>query len=392
MLRLKLLLFTAIPLLAVQPMVAGTLAVGSCKAKVPSFATISQAVTAAPAGATIMVCPGIYPEQVTIPQSLTLTGISDSNQDTAIITVPSTGLVANATSVFGESIAAQVLVQGGPVNINNIAVDGTGGDLQCGGSTWIAGMYYAPGSSGTVNHAKVSGQTDGGCGVGVWVENADGPDKFVTVQNSSVHDVDGFGIFVASSASSPNLFASIKGSVVAVSTSALIGVGLDNVTGSVNGNDVSNAMFGIVNTASNVSIAFNTTSLTTAGVALQGGGTVANNRISASNLGVWFFSDGGVVQLNRISNISGSAVEFNCSAAIVSGNTINDAATGLDNTPIGFTGSNTFNNTVTVRGGSCGAAAASKTALAATASGVGTRSGASLWQWRTPASPYASMK
>lgn len=391
MLRLKLLLFTAIPVLVAQPMMAGTLAVGSCKAKVPSFATISAAVIAAPAGSTILVCPGIYPEQVAIPQSLTLEGISDSNQDIAIITVPSTGLVTNATSVFGESIAAQVLVQGGPVNINNIAVDGTGGDLQCAGSTWIAGMFYAAGSSGTVNHAKVSGQTDTGCGVGVWAENADGADKFVTVQNSSVHDVDGFGIFVASNASTPNLFASIKGNVVAVSTSGLIGIALDNVNGSVNGNDVSNAMFGIVNTASNVSIAFNTTSLTTAGVALQGGGTVANNRISASNLGVWFFSDGGVVQSNRISNISGSAVEFNCSAAIVSGNTINDAATGLDNTPVGFTGANTFNNTVTVRGGSCGAAA-SKTALAATASGVGTRSGASLWQWRTPASPYASMK
>src|SRR5512144_189806 len=110
MLRYRLLLLSAIPLLAVQPIIASTLAVGSCKAKVPSFATISAAVTAAPAGSTILVCPGIYPEQVAIPQSLTLEGIPDSNQDIAIITVPSTGLVANATSVFGESIAAQVLV------------------------------------------------------------------------------------------------------------------------------------------------------------------------------------------------------------------------------------------------------------------------------------------
>src|SRR5580765_7675010 len=119
MLRLKLLLFTAIPLLAVQSMMASTLAVGSCKAKVPSFATISAAVTAAPAGSRILVCPGTYPEQVTIPQSLTLEGISDSNQDIAVITVPSTGLVTNATSSFGESVAAQVLVQGGPVTLNN---------------------------------------------------------------------------------------------------------------------------------------------------------------------------------------------------------------------------------------------------------------------------------
>jgi hypothetical protein len=392
MLRFKLMLVTTISLLAAQPMLAGTFAVGSCKAKVPSFANISAAVAAAPAGSTILVCPGIYPEQVVIPQSLNIAGISDSNQDIAIITVPQTGLTTNATSVFGESIAAQVLVQGGSVNLSNIAVDGTGGDQQCAGNTWVAGIYYAPGSSGMVNHAKVSNQADAGCGVGLWAENADGPDKFVTFQNSSVHDVDGFGIFVVSSASSPNLFASVRGNVVSVSTAGLIGIGVEGVTGVVSGNDVSNAFFGIANTAKDVSIVFNTTTSTTTGLALQGGGSISNNRIAGSNIGVLFFSDGGVVQANRISNVSGTAVEFNCSSAIVSGNTINDAAVGLDNAPVGFTGTNIFNNTVTVQGGSCGAAAAMKTSSAVTTAGVSTRSGTSLSQWRTPASPYASMK
>src|SRR5215475_4623887 len=177
MLRHKLMLLIPIPLLAVQPMMAGTLAVGSCKARVTSFATISAAVAAAPAGSTICICPGIYPEQVTIPQSLTLTGVSDSNQDIAIITVPPTGLVSNASSFFGEAIAAQVLVQGGPVNLNNIAVDGTNGGLQCAGNTWVSGIFYASGSSGTVNHAKTNNQTNGGCSVGIWAENADGPDR-----------------------------------------------------------------------------------------------------------------------------------------------------------------------------------------------------------------------
>jgi hypothetical protein len=392
MLRYKLMLLSAIPLLGVQTLMAGVFQVGSCKAKVPSFATISAAVSTVPAGSRILVCPGLYPEQVTITQAMTLEGVADSNQDIAMITVPSTGLVANSSSVFGESIAAQLLVQGGPVNIENIAVDGTGGDLQCAGSTWIAGMFYAPGSSGQVNHAKVSGQTDAGCGVGIWAENVDGSDKSVTVQNSSVHDMDGFGIFVASGAASPNLSASIRGNVVSVSPTALIGIGLSNVTGSVNGNDVSNGMFGIVNVSNNVSIALNTTSQTTAGIALQGGGSVNNNRILSSNLGVWFFSDGGVVRLNRISSISGSAVEFNCSAAIVAGNTINDAAIGLDNAPVGFTGRNSFNNTTTITSGACGAAAAKVSSLAAGASISGSRSGASIWQWRTPASPYGSLK
>jgi hypothetical protein len=384
-------LVSAIPLLAAQSLMAGTFTVGSCKPKVPSFATISAAVSSVPPGSTILVCPGSYPEQVTITQSLTLVGIADSNQDLAMITVPSTGLVANSSSIFGESVAAQLLVQGGPVTINNIAVDGTGGDLQC-ANTWVAGIFYSAGSSGLVNHAKVSGQVNAGCGVGIWAENSDGPDKFVTIQNSSVHDVDGFGIFVASGAASPNLFASVRGNVVSVGGSGLIGIALDNLTGSITGNDVSNAMFGIVNAGSDVSIAFNSASLATAGIVLEGGGTVTNNRISNANIGLVFLADGGVAHLNRISAISGSGVEFNCSAAIVSGNTINDAAIGLNNAPLGFTGSNSFDNTATVNGGGCGPAAAQKSGLAATASVGGTRSGVSIFQWRTPASPYGSMK
>jgi hypothetical protein len=393
MLRFKLMLLTAIPLLGVQPLMAGVYQVGSCKAKVPGFATISAAVSTVPAGSKVLVCPGVYPEQVTIPQAMTLEGVMDSNQNLATITVPSTGLAANSSSVFGESIAAQLLVQGGPVNISNIAVDGTGGDLQCAGITWVAGMFYAPGSSGTVKQAKVSNQTDLGCGVGIWAENVDGDDKFVTIQNNSVHDMDGFGIFVVSGAASPNLFATIRGNVVSMAPSALIGIGLANVTGAVNGNEVSNAMFGIVNTATNVSIASNTIAQTTAGIALQGGGSVNNNKISNSTLGVWLFSDGGVVRQNRISAIGGSAIAFNCSAAIVSTNSINDAAVGLDNAPVGFTGRNTFNNTATINSGSCGAvASAARTSGLAAAASSGTRSGASIWQWRTPASPYASSK
>jgi hypothetical protein len=394
MLRLKLMLLSAIPLLAVQPLMASTFVVGSCKAKVASFATISAAVSTVPAGSTVLVCPGTYPEQVTITQSMTLVGIADSNQDIAMITVPSTGLITNSSSLFGESIAAQVLVQGGPVTLNNIAVDGTGSDLQCAGGTWVSGIFFAPGSSGQVNHGKVSGQVNGGCGVGIWAENTDGPDKFVTVQNSSVHDVDGFGIFVASNAASPNLFASIKGNVVSVGGTGLIGIGLTNVTGSVTGNDVSNAMFDMVSAGADVSIAFNTASLATAGIAMEGGGSVTNNRISGANTGLFLFSDGGVVHLNRISAISGPAIEFNCNSAIVSGNTINDAAIGVDNAPPGFTGVNSFDNTVTVKGGSCGviAATAQKAALTAAPSTADAVSGTSIWQWRTPASPYASLK
>lgn len=49
---------------------AATLYVGSCA--VPSKPTIQSAVTASAPGGIVKVCPGTYPEQVTINKSLTL--------------------------------------------------------------------------------------------------------------------------------------------------------------------------------------------------------------------------------------------------------------------------------------------------------------------------------
>jgi hypothetical protein len=47
-----------------------------------NFTTISAAVIGVPAGSKIQVCPGTYPEQVTISQPLTLEGISSGNATT----------------------------------------------------------------------------------------------------------------------------------------------------------------------------------------------------------------------------------------------------------------------------------------------------------------------
>ncbi len=51
-----------------------TLTVGTCLGASP-YTTIQAAVTAAASGATVQVCPGAYPEQVTITKSLNLTGL-----------------------------------------------------------------------------------------------------------------------------------------------------------------------------------------------------------------------------------------------------------------------------------------------------------------------------
>src|SRR6202030_893574 len=107
---------------------AATLTVGTCPAA--GFSTIQSAVNAAHAGDTVNVCPGSYPEQVSINKSLTLQGIAVGNQDAAVIAAPAGGLVANATDPrtgFGE--AAQVLVTPGTkrstsVKLQNLTIDG----------------------------------------------------------------------------------------------------------------------------------------------------------------------------------------------------------------------------------------------------------------------------
>jgi hypothetical protein len=392
MLRLRLLFFAALLLLAVHPLMAdNNFVVGTCKPRLHSFTTISAAVSSVPPGSTILVCPGTYAEQVVIAQPLTLQGIASANQDQAVIAVPGAGLAANVTSAFAQAVAAQVLVQTpGPVNISNITVDGTGGDLGCSAGTWVAGILYASGSSGAVSRVKVSGQTDGGCGVGVWAENGDGSNQFVSVENSSVHDMDGEGIFAANSSTS-GLNVSIRNNVVSPNAAGLIGIILANVGGIVAGNDVSNAMFGIANLGPGPSISSNTVSLANAGIVLEGGGTVTSNRISSSSFGIWFFADGGNVQSNRITSTSVAGIEFNCHAGYVTHNTVNDAVVGFDQVASNVSESNNFANTGTVSTGGC-ASAAVRASAARTTSHSAALAGGSISQWRTPATPFGLLK
>src|SRR5436853_7384262 len=214
----RLFLVAALPLLVAHTVMADKVAVGTCMPELTSFTTIRDAVSSVPPGSTILVCPGVYPEQVTISQPLTLQGIADSNQDQVMITVPPGGLAATATSMAGQAVAAQVLVQNAnPVNITNIAVYGTGGDQVCATSgTGLAGIFYGSGAPGRINRVRVSGQkANGQCGFGIWAENAGSPKQFVTIQGSSVHDIDNAGIF-AGSGPTPTLAVRMKDNVVIV--------------------------------------------------------------------------------------------------------------------------------------------------------------------------------
>jgi len=381
MLRHRLLLWlAALPLLAVQPLVAANVQVGTCKPKLATFSTISAAVSAVPPGSTIQVCPGTYAEQVTITQPLNLEGVTAGTANQVLITVPSGGLVANVFSMFGEPVAAQVLVQGaGPVNITNITVDGTGGDLGCISNTWIAGIFYGSISSGTVNRARASNQTDGGCGVGIWAENSDSSSQSITIENSTVYNVDGEGIFAASG-DTPTLSVNVSSNVVNPIT-GLAGILAESVNGVVRSNNISNALVGVFDTSPAVSVTSNTITSTEFGMFLTNGGTAVGNQVSGSNIGVFLAAAGATLRNNRIVSSAAAGVELSCFTASVSGNFINDAAVGVDQAPAAI-GSNTFANTATTSTDGCvSSAAASRTTRAN-----------SQEAWHTPATPFGTRR
>ncbi len=392
MVRLKVLLLATVPLLASFPAMAGNFAVGTCKPRLTSFSKISEAVTSVPPGSTVLVCPGVYAEQVTISQPLTLQGIASDNQDQIVITVPSTGLSANVTSIFGEPVAAQLLVQSpGKVDITNIVVDGTGGDQACGTSNiWLSGIFYASGSSGEVERVRTSGQFDENCGVGIWAENGDGSNRFVSIHDSSVHDVDGTGIFVGSGAS-PTLTAFVRRNLVSV-PSAPSGIVVSGNNGVVAENNVTDALAGVFDLAAGVRVSSNTFTNTSIGVLLLAGGTVQSNDILNANYGVFLISDGATIQSNRITLATTAAVEFNCFSGVVSHNTVNDAAVGLDQVPTGFHGSNNFANTGTISTDGCSATPVLAGAARVQSPNTVLSGTPAPLRWRTPATPFGSTR
>jgi parallel beta-helix repeat protein len=186
---------------------AGTFFVGTCVS--PSFATIQAGVNAASAGSTVNVCPGTYPEQVTIDKRLTLQGITVGTANQAVVASPAGGVVANAISLAtGNPLAAQISVHDTPgVTISNLTVDGSDNGIT-GCAPNLIGIYYQD-ASGTVSNVVARNQTAGlnnspinECqwGMGIFVQSGvstvtnKAGTSTVTVANSNVHDFQKNGI------------------------------------------------------------------------------------------------------------------------------------------------------------------------------------------------------
>ena len=337
--RLRVLFLLVIGLLlGVRPMLAANYAVGTCKPSLPNYATISAAVSGVPPFSTVQVCPGTYPEQVTIAQPLTLKGITSGNAGQVVITVPPSGLTV-VTDSYGNSIAALVAVTAGPVNITDITVDGTGSNVTS--PTWDVGIFYESGSSGTVNEITARNLSGGG-GVGVWAENANATNESVTIKNSSFHDIDDSAVITIGS----TLLATVKGNTMQAGSYQVQWFSGGSLTSNViYGGFVGIYVFGPA------TVSGNTLANQSYGIEGFGGVTATSNKISNVSYGIFDFG-GDTYQSNTITK-TGVGIEFGCNTITALHNTINDATIGIDNVPASFSGINTFNSVVTLRTDGC---------------------------------------
>lgn len=308
-------------------------AVGTCEPNLQSFPTIQSAVNGVPSGAIILVCPGNYPEQVTITQPLTLQGVNIGGSGAAVITVPSGGLVQNATlnNLAFPIGGVQVLAEnpGGTVNLTDLVIDGTGGKIPAG---FVGGILYQD-ASGTVSHVVVRHQNTGFIsGMAMLVESFLAP-QTVTVLNSTMNDFDYAGIYLNADPATRLLTVSLKSNIIRGGSQFAFGIGAGSAAGTVQANLVSEVATALNLFNDSLTITANNLSLGTFNfsegtVVLDGGTNIfKNNQLdSASQAGIVLshalssLPDANVVQSNTISN-SSTAVS-GCTGDPVTGNTV----------------------------------------------------------------------
>lgn len=331
----------------------------SCNAQ---FSTIQAGVDAATPGGTVRVCPGTYPEQVTIAKALTLRG------ENAVVIEPSS-VTANATgTASGQPLAAIVLVQNTTdVDIDNVTVDGTNNGIG-GCSPDLVGILYQN-ASGEVNHAavrnvKLSASLNG-CqsGDAILVQSGGGQMSVVNVANSSVHDYQKNGITANESGTQVQIDHNVVTGVGPTTGAAQNGIQIGfGAAGSITRNTVANNVWSpcmslsscantgtgiLVFQSDGVTVQNNKETVSQVGIAINANhAEVTNNQVSDSMVadGIDLIGSDNDAQNNTITHSDDAAVFISGNGNTVQANTINEAAFGVLEAS-GSTGNVIANNT-----------------------------------------------
>jgi hypothetical protein len=220
---------------AAQSASAATVVVGNCVTTLTHFSTIGAAISAVPSGSTVEVCPGNYPEQLSITKKLTLIGLQSGTSGAVVVLPPSGGLGLNATDIFGNPVAAQIFVDSpaGAVTIEHITVDGTGNNVS-GCAPNLEGIYFQN-TSGTITNNVVRNQyltnfaSLGGCQSGLAINiEATTSDNTVTISGNSVRAYQKNGITASGpgpvAASSGTGAGNPQGPIVTINNNYIVGL------------------------------------------------------------------------------------------------------------------------------------------------------------------------
>jgi hypothetical protein len=315
------------------------------------YTTIQTPVDAAASGGTVLVCPGTYPEQVTIRLPLTLRGVTSGNNGAAVISAANVpgGLSSNFNNAFpGFSVYAQVLIQAPNVQLVNLTVDGAGAFSGSCQNLRLVGAGFDTGSSGTLKRIALRNQSVpaplpvGFCQAGFGLF---GIGTSVTVQDSVVRGFDLAGVAASQSlVVDRSVFSAINSGPGPICIALLSGTGtisnntlddcgvvLEQSFGTtVTKNTITRGQILCGTACSTATITENTVAGT--GISIFGGPGAIGNSSVTSGVGFEFSS----IQDNDISGVGvgvflcGTISPFgNGSTSIVSGNTINDASVGV---------------------------------------------------------------
>ena len=411
--------------LVCQTLLAANIYVGSCGA--PAYPTIQAAVTASTSGENIYVCPGTYPEQVTITRNVNLIGVKTGTSGDVVITSPSGGVVLNAYDTYPGAlpVAAQVLIQNaGNVTLTNITVDG-GNNQIAGCGPDLRGIYYQN-ASGTINEVVTRNQVlPGGLtgcqsGEGIFVQSGYSSGQAnVLIENSTVHSFQKNGITVDGPGAQGRLQYNYISGLGPTNGAAENGIQIsDGAQGTVTGNVVTNEIWArdvfpdtgdaasgiLIYSSENVQIENNTVASTQFGIVtvtdptygtIHNSGGLSDKTVIKSNAVLDTFlydaidlcSNSNTVENNVLSNAAESGVHLDssCTSAgnknVVNSNTITESCAGVLNsgTANSIGTANTYNSvgTTVLTGNVCstlsvavvGSAASAQVSQASSATG-----------------------
>jgi len=318
--------------------------VGTKSAACPDaqFSTIQEAVDHASPGTVIRICPGTYPEQVSITKALSLQGES--------------GVVIEPSSVEDnamDGLAPIIRVAGATdVHISDVIVDGTNSGPTACGPTFIGILYKnASGDvkSVAVRNVKLSMSLNG-CqsGLAILIQSASGGMSVVDVADSSIHDYQKNGITADGSGTEVQIENNVVTGVGATTGAAQNGIQISSgAGGSISKNTVANHIWSpcvsvtsceaigidiLVFQSDSVSVEQNVAGISQTGIAIVANhATVIQNQVFNTLIfdGAALTGNDNNASYNSITHSAEAGVSIEGNNNLVRVNRINEAAFGV---------------------------------------------------------------